>query len=414
MLNLIYLLNQFAQLVLFYINKKGVYKTENMSRTINSTTMKKINRGLVFKNLVINPEMSRAELARKLPLTKMTITNIVTEFLERELIVEQEKIILGEPHKNPIRIDLSEKCPRIIGVQIQRSYCKVVLTDFRQNVLESREVQYKNICLDMLKRVLNTLIGELLENGNVMGIGVGSIGPIDSLKGIICSPPNFGDIQDFAITDYLEKKFHIPVVLEHHYNCAVLAEHYFGTAVEINNLIYLGITQGVGMGGLVNGKLYSSFFGNNMEIGHVSVEREGKLCRCGNRGCMETYVSTNIITEELRRLTGEKKSFREFCQTQDRPEITEYFFRVMDYLKVALIDCMNIFQPEMIIIGDDGYFLPDECIQYLEKEVNRIHLYKKQLYVRILKTSIRDSELLTASATMGVIEKVFQGELLFD
>lgn len=385
-----------------------------MSTTINSTTMKKINRGLVFKNLVMNPEMSRAELARKLPLTKMTITNIVTEFLEKELIVEQEKIILGEPHKNPIRIDLSEKCPRIIGVQIQRSYCKAVLTDFRQNVLESREVQYEEICLDMLKEVLNTLIGELLKNGNVMGIGVGSIGPIDSLNGIICSPPNFGDIQDFAIVDYLENKFHIPVVLEHHYNCAVLAEHYFGTAIENNNLIYLGITQGVGMGGLVKGKLYSSFFGNNMEIGHVSVEREGKLCRCGNRGCMETYVSTNIMTEELRRLTGEKKSFREFCQTKDHPEITEYFFRVMDYLKVALIDCMNMFQPEMIIIGDDGYYLPDECIQYLEKEVNRIHLYRKQLYVRILKTSIRDNELLTASATMGVIEKVFQGELLFD
>lgn len=385
-----------------------------MSTTINSTTMKKINRGLVFKNLVMNPEMSRAELARKLPLTKMTITNIVTEFLEKELIVEQEKIILGEPHKNPIRIDLSEKCPRIIGVQIQRSYCKAVLTDFRQNVLESREVQYDEICLDMLKEVLNTLIGELLKNGNVMGIGVGSIGPIDSLNGIICRPPNFGDIQDFAIVDYLENKFHIPVVLEHHYNCAVLAEHYFGTAIENNNLIYLGITQGVGMGGLVKGKLYSSFFGNNMEIGHVSVEREGKLCRCGNRGCMETYVSTNIMTEELRRLTGEKKSFREFCQTKDHPEITEYFFRVMDYLKVALIDCMNMFQPEMIIIGDDGYYLPDECIQYLEKEVNRIHLYRKQLYVRILKTSIRDNELLTASATMGVIEKVFQGELLFD
>lgn len=385
-----------------------------MSTTINSTTMKKINRGLVFKNLVMNPEMSRAELARKLPLTKMTITNIVTEFLEKELIVEQEKIILGEPHKNPIRIDLSEKCPRIIGVQIQRSYCKAVLTDFRQNVLESREVQYDEICLDMLKEVLNTLIGELLKNGNVMGIGVGSIGPIDSLNGIICRPPNFGDIQDFAIVDYLENKFHIPVVLEHHYNCAVLAEHYFGTAIENNNLIYLGITQGVGMGGLGKGKLYSSFFGNNMEIGHVSVEREGKLCRCGNRGCMETYVSTNIMTEELRRLTGEKKSFREFCQTKDHPEITEYFFRVMDYLKVALIDCMNMFQPEMIIIGDDGYYLPDECIQYLEKEVNRIHLYRKQLYVRILKTSIRDNELLTASATMGVIEKVFQGELLFD
>lgn len=97
----------------------------------------------------------------------------------------------------------------------------------------------------------------------------------------------------------------------------------------------------------------------------------------------------------------------------DNTEILRYFYGIMDYLKVALAGSVNLFRPQMIIIGDEGKHFPQACIDYLEEEVNRITIYKEWWHVKIRKSSM-NNDLLLASAAMGIIEKVFQGELLFD
>lgn len=384
-----------------------------MRSTVNNSTVKKTNRGQVFKQLVMNSGISRSDLTQSMNLTKMTISNIVSELLEKDLIVEQEKIIMGEPHKNPISLNLSEDCPRIIGLQIQRKYCKAVLCDFRLNIIENIEVRFQDINQKVLEDALVETVSALMKQGNILGIGIGSIGPLDIQNGVICNPPNFGNIEDFHIVDFMKDIFEVPVVLEHHYNCAVLAELYFGLGRNIGNFIYLGITKGVSMGGIVDGKLYSSFLHTVTEIGHVSIDYNGKPCRCGNKGCLEQYVSSDIIEEELQQLTGLDCIFREFCKMTDNEDVMNYFYQVMDYLKSVLVGCVNLFRPQQIIIGDEGKYFPDECIEYLEREVNRQILYKKWWYVQIRKTGV-NKDLMLASSAMGIIGKVFDGELLFD
>lgn len=385
-----------------------------MDTTVNSKTMRKTNRGLVFKKLVLSSGISRPELTRELNLTKMTISNIVTELLHRGLAQEEEKIILGEPHKNPVSLNLSPSCPRIIGIQVQREYCRAVLCDFRLNIIDSKEEQFTgSISLEGLKNALRKIVSGLLQAGNILGIGIGCVGPVDVGAGIICNPPNFGDIRNFPVVEFLEGEFGLPVVLEHHYNCAALAEQYFGRGKNIGNFLYVGVTKGVGMGAVVNGRLYSSLLGNVPEIGHISIHWKGRLCRCGMRGCLERYISTDVVSEELEKVTGEKKKFREYCQMTDQPEVMDYFFMQMDYLKTVLTGSVNLFRPELIIIGDEGKYYPDECIEYLEGEVNRSNLYQEWWQVKVAKTGM-NKDLLLASPAIGIMEKVFAGELLFD
>lgn len=385
-----------------------------MDTIVNSKTMRKTNRGLVFKKLVMSSGISRPELTQSLNLTKMTISNIVTELLEKGLAVEQEKIILGEPHKNPISLNLSPSCPRIIGVQIQREYCRAVLCDFRLNIMDGREIKFEGqISLTRLKEALLDSVGELLKAGNILGIGIGCVGPVDVRTGVICNPPDFGDVKNFAVTEFMEKAFGLPVVLEHHYNCAALAELYFGMGQGVRNFLYLGVTRGVGMGAVVNGKLYSTLLGNVPEVGHVSINYRGRLCRCSNRGCLEQYVSTDVIVRELENITGEKRSFREYCGMTDRPEVMDYFYFLMDYMKTVLSGSVNLFRPELIIIGDEGKYFPEKCIKYLEEEVNRSNLYQEWWKVRIARTGMK-RDLLLASPAIGIMEKVFEGGLLFD
>lgn len=380
---------------------------------MNNQIVRKTNRGRVFKKLVMSSGISRSELAQSLNLTKMSISNIVTEFLNMGLIEEQEKIILGEPHKNPISLNLSPSCPRLIGVQIQREYCKAVLCDFRLNILDSMEVRFDQISLKGLQDALLKMVGKLLESGNILGIGIGCIGPLDVQLGKIGSPPNFGDIKNFAVVEFLEQAFGLPVVLEHHYNCAALAEHYFGISQNANSFLYLGVTKGVGMGMVVNGKLYSSLMGTVAEIGHISLNNRGRICRCGNRGCLERYVSTDVIVEELTKLTGEKKPFREYCRMTEDDNIMEYFYRVMDYMKVVLSGSVNLFRPELIVIGDEGKYFPSACIRYLEEEINRSNLYQEGWHVEVKKTGM-NRDLMLVSSAIGILERVFSGELLFE
>lgn len=384
-----------------------------MDRAVNSKTMRATNRGLVFKKLVVEPGISRPELTKSLKLTKMSISKIVAELLQRGLVQEEEKIISGEAHKNPVSLNLGCGCPRIIGIQIQRKYCRAVLCDFRLNILEDRQVNFeKKISLKVLKAALLSMTEELLAEGNVLGIGIGCVGPVDVEKGVICNPPNFGDVKDFPVAQFMEEAFGLPAVLEHHYNCAALAEQYFGIGRGVRNFLYLGITRGVGMGGVVNGRLYSSFLGNVPEIGHVSVDVHGRQCRCGGKGCLERYVSTDVMERELEKLTGLKRSFREYCAMTDRPEVMDYFCRIMEYLKTVLAGSVNLFRPELIIIGDQGKYFPDSCIRFLENQVAESHLYQDWWKVRICRTDM-NRDLLAASSAMGIVEKVFAGELLF-
>ena len=385
-----------------------------MDRAVNSRIMRATNRGLVFKKLVVEPGISRPRLAQSLNLTKMSISKIVAELLQRGLIQEEEKIISGEAHKNPVSLNLASGCPRIIGIQIQRKYCKAVLCDFRLNILDGRQVNFeRKISLKRLKEALLSMTEELLAAGNVLGIGIGCVGPVDVEKGVIRNPPNFGDVKDFPVAQFMEEAFGLPAVLEHHYNCAALAEQYFGIGRGVRNFLYVGITRGVGMGAVVNGRLYSSFLGNVPEIGHISVDVHGRRCRCGGRGCLEQYVSVDVMERELEKLTGEKRPFREFCAMADRPEVMGYFDKIMEYLKTVLAGSVNLFRPELIIIGDEGKYFPDACVKALEDGVAKSHLYQDWWKVRVRKTDM-DRDLLMASPAVGIMEKVFAGELLFD
>lgn len=381
-----------------------------MSAPVNNSSMRRINRGLVFKALVLSPGISRADLSRQLHLSKMSITNIVSGLLESGLIQETDKIILNAPHKNPTGLDLSPDCPKMLGIQIQRDYCRGVVCDFRLQVYESAEVPLLEPSQKNLEQALLELLSRLSRTG-ILGIGVGSIGPVDQKAGRICNPPNFGDIRNFDVVSFLQKHVSVPVVLNHHYDCAALAESMFGIGRQFQNFLYLGLSRGIGASGIADGQLYSSFFHTIPEIGHISVDWHGQRCRCGNRGCLEQYVSTHILQKKLRAQTGLDKSFADFCQLYPQKEVADCLTRAMDCLSVALTGCANLFLPEAILIGDRGRFLPEECLTYLEEQLNASCLSRKSRPVCVTKSSISD-EMLTASAALGIAVSVFSGELL--
>ncbi len=130
------------------------------------------------------------------------------------------------------------------------------------------------------------------------GIGVGSPGPLDPVKGVIFDTPNLA-WKEFHLVAHVSKKFDVPVVLENDVNLGTYGEYRFGKASKFNNV--LGVFPGTGIGGgwVLNGKIFSGSTGSALEVGHITVEPNGPFCGCGKRGCLEAVASRIAIAEQV-------------------------------------------------------------------------------------------------------------------
>jgi len=216
-----------------------------------------------------------------------------------------------------------------------------------------------------IDHLLNT---ENINIAQLDSISIAAAGAIDINRGLVTASPNLPDWRDIALRDILKEKYGINTILINDASAAALGEHHFGAGRGVNNLVLLTLGTGIGGGIIINGKLYSGVNGSAGEIGHMTIDINGIRDTCGNVGCLETLASgTAIAREAMRRIRqGEKTSLTEIVQgkveniTAEKVEIAarggdslamEVISQAGTYLGVGLVNVVNIFNPEMIIIG---------------------------------------------------------------
>ena len=192
---------------------------------------------------------------------------------------------------------------------------------------------------------------------HVLGIGISAIGPIDCENGVILNPPNFFDIKNYGIRDYLSKKYNLPVYMDNDMNTSAIAEKYWGYAKDVSDYVYLGASNGIGAGVVMGGKLTKNAIG---EIGHVSVNINGEKCRCGNRGCLEMYASIEK--------NYDGKNSDEKCA----------------FLASGAVTLMNLFNPEAIFLGHRIPMLGKNAPEKIKKYMADTYLTASTNDVKIL------------------------------
>ena len=340
---------------------------------MNHTTLKNRNRGLVLSLIATSGELSRPDLVRLTGLTKMTITNIVGEMIEQGLVEEHhtESPTVG---RSAALLDIAAKAPKAVGLYLSRESVSVILTDLRLRVLFFRSLPLSEETPESLGDKLAALAGEAVGQTDdpLLGIGISSIGPLDRDTRTLLSPPNFFGIGRFPLAERLEQQYALPILLQNDMDAAALAEKLYGRGRWLDNFLYLGLTNGIGSGIVLNGRLYPGSRGFSGEIGHLSIDLNGPLCSCGNRGCLETYVNMPAIRGRLAEATGrETVDCAEFEALSLQPACAAVFDDVADKLAVALTGAVNLLDPRCILIGHDGIWLPDSCLSRLEAAVNR-------------------------------------------
>lgn len=400
-----------------------------MTKTgVNNKLLKQKNRGLLLKLIATGECSSRIELAQKTGLAKMTVSNIVSEFIESGILEEREKLQTDTKGRNPVQLSIAQGAPKLLGVHVYREEYSVILCDLMLHIIKKISVPITEENADTLVQELLGKIDEMLAafpEEKILGIGIGAIGPDDLIRGRILKPTDFHGIHDLDLKKEIAEHTHLPVYFDSESNAAAMAEKYYGSGSDCEDFIYINLANGVGTGLVVNGKLYSNTSGMTCEFGHVSIDWKGRVCSCGGRGCLETYISRKVLEEELADAAGEKKSFRVFCEEMDHAlerqrtgavftdretKMDQVFRDMAEYLACGITNFVNGLNPRKVIVGYDGYWIPDIYLKLAERLANERLLTRRYRKIQVVKSCFGSEAAIYGSAA-SLLTAIFEGEL---
>ena len=355
----------------------------------NSLQSKRHNRGLVIGQLLTGVCGSRIELARRTGLSKMTVTNIVADFIGQGMVEECEEQLTKTCGRNPIRLRIGSGAPRVAGLLVQREGIVAALCTLELEVLKTEEVSFLSVSKDQLPVYACEVLDRLLAGeSNLLAIGVARAVPVD-------------------LRSFLEERYRLPVIVDEDGASAAQAEKLLGAGQEADDFVYVGLGDHISSGIISGGKVLRSARGAGSRLGHISIDRNGPPCSCGGRGCLEMYAGTRVVLGKLWRSAGRKLRFAQFCRLSGVAEIEEVMTELIANLAVALTSMIRLLQPELIILGQDGMEWDDRHVQMLEEAVNCGE--GEPVPVRKARFG-RDAQLIGAAA--NVVCALCQGELL--
>jgi predicted NBD/HSP70 family sugar kinase len=257
------------------------------------------NRALVLQSLYRGEGLSRADVAREVGLTRVTISDVVAELLAEGLVVELGLRADSRPGKPATLLDINRAGFHVIGVDLSSSTTfRGAITDLSGTVVAREELDVARLTgaevVDAAGRIIESLVSR--ADRPVIGVGVGSPGLVDA-DGRVLSAPGLG-WHDVPLQREREARIGLPVLVANDANVAALAERTFGGGSD--DMMVIRIGRGVGSGLVVGGHPVQGSRWAAGEIGHVVVGTdEGQACPCGKSGCLETWLGAPHVEAKL-------------------------------------------------------------------------------------------------------------------
>ena len=375
---------------------------------INSNRMKVSNRKLVL-NSISNNCLSRADLARETGLTRAAISIIVDNLINDGLVHEGETIDakLGRKGK-AIRLNLDNNYA--IGLSLYRDSISVGSVDLEGNVSGYR--RFDNDGSETREQILDKVVPVIKEimagqkDKEFLGLGIAAPGPIWQEMGIILSPPNFNKWHNFNIVKYFKDIFGEKVYLENMSNALALAENYFGLGLKYDSFAEIVIEGGIGSGIILRGGLYRGANGLGNEIGHMTVNINGELCECGNRGCAEMYASDTAIVSYAKTKDVSLDDWSKIVDGAEKGDIicSSILEREAEYLSTLVINVINVFDLSAVVFAGRITYKFDIIKELIKKNVNARVLARNIAKIDVLETSITDKRDVLSPATTVLSE----------
>ncbi len=394
--------------------------------------MRKTNTLIIMDCIREYGPITKKDIQSKTGLSWGAVSNITAELLVKKIIYEAKSTdsLIG---RTPFNIDINTGNNLIIGIDINAAGLSAVLMDLKCKVQKSMNTdivsQEKEGIIEEIKNLIYLLIKDKrINKKNIIGIGAAMQGAVDAENGVSVFSPYFPDWKEIHLGDILKKEFEIPVFLDHDPNCMALAERWLGVAKGIKNLLFIRLSMGgIGMSIVINGEIYRGANGNAGELGHVIVENNGPRCTCGNYGCLEVFASGRSLLQKVEKAVkmGRFVSLSGNSGKDSRDNITidsiietarkgdshirELFEEAGTYMGISLSNMINLFNPELIVIGGEL----SKCEKFFMQTIKDIVNQKAWKWSN---RNIKASELGDSSAAIGAamlfIQKIYSEGML--
>lgn len=321
-------------------------------KPVNAKYVKQTNRRLLIQALYDHKEISRVDLARVTNLNKATVTSLVQELIDKNMVVELNKKIKTSGRSANV-ICLNKNAARLLSFDLQPEKIYGVITNLFGELLYEYSLPVENQDLDTYLGQLFTSIDHLISMVHesvygVIGIGLGVYGILSHDNRIVFAP--LSSWKDVELKDIIQSYTNIETYIENEANISALGEGMLHN--HMKHMVALDIGSGVGMGILLNGSLYRGFDGYAGEIGHTIVVPNGRTCACGNQGCLEQYISEKALVSAYQTLTKESITFDKFLTRlkEKDPTSLALYQEFIHYTSIGINNIANTLNPEGIII----------------------------------------------------------------
>ncbi|HEY5563552.1 MAG TPA: ROK family protein [Clostridiaceae bacterium] len=317
----------------------------------------------IFNLLQKKNDMSKSEILLETKMKLTTLNNVMNPLEEEQLIVQK---YIGESSggRKPIIYDINICKFYIIGIDISRLYSQVVITNLKMEIL-FKEMFYMDESYspeETVRRIVEIInkayIDLRLDVIKLLGIGLGTVGPLDIKNGVITSAINFfaPGWSNTPIKVMLEEKLKCPVIIENGANSAVVGEYFYGIGKELQNIAYFNCGVGIRTGTISSGKLIRTINDEEDAFGHMIVDIHGEKCKCGNIGCIEGYSSINAIVKNFSNAIDKRATevkYKDICIAAEagnslaKKVITEAAI----IMGTGLVNYINLLNPSLVILS---------------------------------------------------------------
>jgi len=322
----------------------------------SQSALRQLNQQRIIETLLGSGPSTQAEISRYTGLSTATVSNIVKSMAESGLISTSPTTSSG---RRALSVRLNGNGAIAAGIDFGRSHVRVVLASLGYRVVAERAIPLPlghkasegiQAASDLLTKLM---IEAGIQRSSIIGAGVGIPGPIDRRSGTVIQGAILPEWVGIPILERLADTLNFPVYADNDANLGALAQVTWGPHGAVSNLMFLKIGSGIGAGLILNGAPYYGNIGVTGEIGHATISEHGLICRCGNRGCLETVASTAIMIELLSRGAPAPITVDDIVRRALARDAAT--LRVIDDAGVAVgravANVANLINPEVIVVG---------------------------------------------------------------
>jgi N-acetylglucosamine repressor len=387
-----------------------------MDNTIHSS-LTLFNQQRVLYLIRTKGPISRAEIARLTNLTKSTCSKIV-DWLEQQSLIFAVGLQQKGRGRPSLQYQFNNASRVAIGVEILGDELLAVVTHTDAQPIRSFSYPLPHISLELILQILEDIIIKVKQEFTdpLLGIGIGLPGICDDQQETVVLSERL-HMKDIPLAKMIKERTGITAYVENRANTAALCERWFGLGKDCNNFVYVHIGSGIKASFVLNGTVYPGSHGSAGEMGHLTIVRDGPLCVCGKRGCLETLASTGAILDKINTIiqTGKVsptlQAYRETdsplaladvisAAWQGDPIVTDALIEAARYLSIALAHVANLFNPEKIILGPFVNQVPPIYLETIRKTVKEYVFEIPLIGLEILPTQLSQQTVAIGAAAI--------------